>query len=360
MKYVDEFRNRKHIATLAGLIEKEIMRDYTFMEVCGGHTASIHRFGIPSLLPPHVRLISGPGCPVCVTSARYIDTLTALASTEGITIALFGDLMRVPGTLMTPGEARAAGADVRVVLSAREALELARVNPGRRVVFAAIGFETTAPGTAFTVMQADSEGIDNFFVLNAHKVMPPAMEVILREGTKIDGFICPGHVAVIAGASAFEFIPRKYGLACVVTGFEPTDILSAVLMLIRQVNRCRPSVEIQYRRAVSVAGNVRAQGYINTVFESADVEWRGLGVIPLSGLRLRDTWRRFDASAFKVDLPESAAANGCICGDILRGVRRPSDCVLYETLCTPEHPEGACMVSDEGSCNIWYKYSSHE
>jgi hydrogenase expression/formation protein HypD len=277
-----------------------------------------------------------------------------------MTVALFGDLMRVPGTLRTPGEARAAGADVTVVMSAYEALELARANPGRKVVFAAIGFETTAPGTAVAVMQADSEGIDNFFVLSAHKLMPPAMEVILREGTKIDGFICPGHVAVITGSSAFEFIPRKYGLACVVTGFEPTDILSAVLMLIRQVNTSRPSVEIQYSRAVSVAGNVRAQGYINTVFEPANVEWRGLGVIPLSGLSLQDNWRRFDASVFEVDLPDYFHPNGCVCGDILRGVRRPTDCSLFATVCTPDRPEGACMVSDEGSCNIWYKYNSHE
>lgn len=360
MKYVDEFRNRSHIARLAELIVKEATRDYTFMEVCGGHTAAIHRFGIPSLLPWQVRLISGPGCPVCVTSARYIDTLTALATGGGMTVALFGDLMRVPGTLLTPGEASAAGADVRVVLSAHEALELARTNPERKVVFSAIGFETTAPGTAVTVMQADRERIDNFFVLNAHKVMPPAMEVILGEGTQIDGFICPGHVAVITGSSAFEFIPRKYGLACVVTGFEPTDILSAVLMLIRQVNSSRPSVEIQYSRAVTVAGNVRAQGYMNEVFEPADAEWRGLGLIPLSGLRLRDRYRRFDASVFPVDLPESARVNGCICGEILRGVSRPPDCALFATACTPDHPEGACMVSDEGSCNTWYKYHSHE
>ncbi len=360
MRYVDEFRNRRHIAMLAGMIVKEATRDYTFMEVCGSHTASIHRFGIPSLLPPQVRLISGPGCPVCVTAARYIDTLTALAFSEDMTVTLFGDLMRVPGTVMTPGEARAEGADVRLVLSAHEALQLARENPGRKVVFSAIGFETTAPGTAVTVMQAESEGIDNFFVLNAHKVMPPAMEVILREGVHIDGFICPGHVAVITGSSAFDFIPRKYGLACVVTGFEPTDILTAVLMLIRQVNSRSPSVEIQYRRAVSVAGNIKAQVYMNEVFESADVEWRGLGVISLSGLKLRGTYRRFDASAFPVDLPEAVAANGCICGDILRGVSRPPDCALFASHCTPDHPEGACMVSDEGSCNTWYKYHSHE
>ncbi len=361
MKYVDEFRNKGHIISLAELIEKEATREYTFMEVCGGHTAAIHRFGIPSLLPPGISLISGPGCPVCVTAASYIDTLIGLSPGEGITIALFGDLMRVPGTSMTPGEAKADGADVRVVLSAYEALEMARSNPGRRIIFSAIGFETTAPGTAVTMIQADREGVDNFFVLNAHKVMPPAMELILRAGTPIDGFICPGHVAVITGSSAFEFIPRRYSLACVVTGFEPTDILSAVLMLIRQVNSRKPSVEIQYRRAVSVEGNTRAQGFMSEVFEPGDVEWRGLGFIPAGGLHIRDRYRRLDAaSAFPVDIPESTHANGCICGDILRGVRRPTDCSLFALACTPDHPAGACMVSDEGSCNTWYKYSSHE
>jgi hydrogenase expression/formation protein HypD len=361
MKYVDEFRNKGHIIRLAELIEKEATREYTFMEVCGGHTAAIHRFGIPSLLPPRISLISGPGCPVCVTATRYIDTLIALASGEGTTIALYGDLMRVPGTHLTPGDARSSGADVRVVLSAYEALEMAHSNPDKKIIFSAIGFETTAPGTAVTMMKADREGIDNFFVLNAHKVMPPAMELILRAGTPIDGFICPGHVAVITGSSAFDFIPQRYGQACVVTGFEPTDILSAVLMLIRQVNSHKPSVEIQYRRAVSVEGNVRAQGYMNEVFEHGDVEWRGLGVIPSGGLQIRDHYKRLDASfAFTVEIPEATHANGCVCGYILRGVLRPPDCALFASACTPDHPVGACMVSDEGSCNTWYKYHSHE
>ena len=361
MKYVDEFRNKKHIIRLTELIEKEATREYTFMEVCGGHTAAIHRFGIPSLLPSQISLISGPGCPVCVTAASYIDTLIALAAGEDITIALFGDLMRVPGTHLTPGDARSGGADVRVVLSAYEALEMARSNPGRKIIFSAIGFETTAPGTAVTIRKADRDGVDNFFVLSAHKVMPPAMELILGAGTPIDGFICPGHVAVITGSSAFEFIPRRYGLACVVTGFEPTDILSSVLMLVRQVNRHKPSVEIQYRRAVSVEGNVRAQSYMSEAFEPCDVEWRGLGVIPSGGLQIRDRYRLLDAaSAFPVEIPETTHANGCICGDILRGVLRPPDCALFASACTPDHPEGACMVSDEGSCNTWYKYHNHE
>ena len=361
MKYVDEYRNRRHVANLAGMIRQEAVRDYTFMEVCGGHTAAIHRFGIPSLLPTEVKLLSGPGCPVCVTPVSYIDTLVALASGEGITVSMFGDLMRVPGTKTSPGEAKASGADIRVVLSAHEALDLARSDRGRKVIFAAIGFETTAPGTAVTLIQAEREGIGNFHVLNAHKVMPPAMEMILREGTRIDGFICPGHVAVITGSAAFGFIPRRYGLACVVTGFEPADIMLAVLMLIRQVNNRRPVVEIEYQRAVSAEGNRMAQGFMHEVFEPADTEWRGLGIIPSGGLRIRERFCRFDAGiVFPVDIPGRAGVNGCLCGDILRGVNTPSDCPLYATACTPDHPQGACMVSGEGACHTFYKYDNHE
>jgi len=361
MKFVDEYRQRRHIGRLAELIAEAAVRDYTFMEVCGGHTAAIHRFGIPSLLPERIRLISGPGCPVCVTSADYIDRLIALASLSDVTVALFGDLMRVPGTRLSPAAARAEGADLRVVLSAHEALEIARSEPHRRIVFSAIGFETTAPGTAVTVMRADSEGTDNFFVLSAHKVMPPAMEAILKDGTHIDGFICPGHVAVITGASAFGFIARSYRLACVVSGFEPTDILSSVLMLVNQVNSGSPAVEIQYGRAVSAEGNLRAQAYLREVFEPSDVTWRGLGVIALSGLRLRGRYRRFDAAiAIPVEVPEATHTGACICGEILRGVRVPSDCALFATQCTPDHPEGACMVSDEGSCNTIFKYGHYE
>lgn len=361
MKYVDEYRDGKHIARLAGMIRQEAVRDYAFMEVCGGHTAAIHRFGIPSLLPAEVKLLSGPGCPVCVTPAGYIDTLVALAAGKDVTVALFGDLMRVPGTATSPGEAKASGADIRVVLSAHEALDIARSAPGRKVIFAAIGFETTAPGTAVTLMQAEREEIENFHVLNAHKVMPPAMEMILKEGTRIDGFICPGHVAVITGSAAFDFIPHRYGLACAVTGFEPADIMLAVLMLIRQVNNCRPNVEIEYRRAVSAEGNKMAQGYLREVFEPGDAEWRGLGIIKSGGLQIRERFRRFDAGiAFPVDLPEQADDSDCICGNILRGVSTPSDCPLFAVVCTPEHPQGACMVSEEGACHTIFKYNCHE
>jgi hydrogenase expression/formation protein HypD len=361
MKYVDEFREKKLISNLADQIKRSASGEYTFMEVCGGHTAAIHRFGIPSLLPHGIKLISGPGCPVCVTSTEYIDRLIALSFTRGVAVATFGDLMRVPGTESSLSEARAGGADVRVVLSAYEALEIARSHHDLNVVFPAIGFETTAPGTAVTVLKAAGEGTENFFVLNAHKVMPPAMEEIIRAGTHIDGFICPGHVSVITGSSAFEFIPRNYGLACVITGFEPTDLLSAILMLIKQINNHAPCVEIQYKRAVTPAGNIVAQKFMNEVFEPCDSDWRGLGVIPSSGLTLRERLKNFDAgTAFIIEVPRNEPDPFCICGEILRGVSIPDECALFAKACTPVHPVGACMVSDEGACNTFFKYHTHD
>ncbi len=361
MKYVDEFRERKLIMNLADQIRRSATGKYTFMEVCGGHTAAIHRFGIPSLLPSGIRLISGPGCPVCVTAATYIDKLIALSFISGVAVATFGDLMRVPGTTGSLSEARAEGADIRVVLSAYEALEIARSNHNIQVVFPAIGFETTTPGTAVTVQQAAAETMENFFILNAHKVMPPAMEEIIKGGSKIDGFICPGHVSVITGSSAFEFIPRKYQLASVITGFEPTDILSSILMLIKQVNNHNPEVEIQYNRAVTRTGNIKAQKYMNEVFEPCDAGWRGLGIIASGGLKLREKYINFDAgAAFNIEMTHNEPDTVCICGDILRGIRTPCECKLFASACTPDHPSGACMVSDEGACNTYYKYHAHE
>lgn len=361
MKYIDEFRERKYILQLADLIKKSVRGEYAFMEVCGGHTAAIHRFGIPSLLPDCIRLISGPGCPVCVTATEYIDRLIALSLTGGVTIATFGDLIRVPGSVMSLADASGEGADVRVVLSAFDALDLARSHPERKVVFPAIGFETTAPGTAVTLAEAYRAGDRNFFILSAHKVMPPAMEELIRTGTRLNGFICPGHVSVITGSAAFDFIPERYNLGCVITGFEPTDILTAILMLVRQVNDNAPQVQVQYHRVVTHDGNTKAQGYMNEFFEPCDTEWRGLGTIRSGGLRLRDKYMMFDAAAtFDIDVPHYENRSACICGDILRGVSTPDDCPLFATTCNPDHPEGACMVSDEGACNAFYKYHIHE
>jgi hydrogenase expression/formation protein HypD len=357
MKYIDEYRKKDLILKLAAQIRKEVRQDYTFMEVCGGHTHAIRRFGIPSLLPQNIKLISGPGCPVCVTGKDFIDKAVSCSGMENVIVATFGDLIRVPGSSSSLERERASGSDIRIVLSGLEALEIARNNPGRRIVFPAIGFETTAPGTAVTVLNARKEGIDNFSVLSAHKVMPPAMEAIIKDGTSVDGFICPGHVSVITGSLAYEFIPRKYNIACVIAGFEPVDLMLTVLMLINQVNRKKPVVEIQYNRAVTENGNELAKRYMQSVFETCDARWRGLGTISGSGLKLRKEFGNFDAERILSPASVSTEDEGsCICGEILKGIKTPGDCPLFGTICTPDNPEGACMVSGEGACNSWYKY----
>ena len=254
------------------------------MEVCGGHTAAIRRFGIPSLLPGNVKLISGPGCPVCVTGTDFIDKAIAYSKMKDVIITTFGDLIRVPGSISSLEKEKASGADIRIVLSGLDALEIARSNCEKKIIFLGIGFETTAPGTAVTIKLAEKENLKNFFLLSAHKLMPPAMEAIIKEGVRLDGFICPGHVAAITGSSIFNFIPGRFNLSCVVTGFEPSDILQSILMLIKQVNQRTPKVEIQYNRAVTHDGNSIAQRLLNEVFEPCDTSWRGLGLIPLSGL----------------------------------------------------------------------------
>jgi hydrogenase expression/formation protein HypD len=357
MKYIDEFRKKEVIAKLSRLISKSVIRDYTFMEVCGGHTAAIHRFGIPSLLPENVRLISGPGCPVCVTGTDFIDRAIAYSGMEDVIITTYGDLIKVPGSSSSLEKEKAAGSDIRIVLSGFDALEIARLNPLKKIIFPGIGFETTAPGTAITIEQAEKENIGNFFLLSAHKIMPPAMEAIIKEGARLDGFICPGHVAAITGSAIFDFIPRKYKLGCVVAGFEPADILQAILMLVLQANSNTPRVEIQYSRAVTTAGNLIAQRHLSKVFESCDEIWRGFGVIEGSGLELRKEYDKFNVrKMIPVDIQSRGEDGSCICGDIMRGIMTPEDCVLFAGKCVPENPVGACMVSNEGTCNTWYKY----
>lgn len=357
MKYIDEYRDRDLITKLAGRIKASATHDYVFMEVCGGHTAAIHRFGIPALLPENIRLISGPGCPVCVTGTDFIDKAVAYSEMSDVTIATFGDLIRVPGSSSSLEKQKASGADIRIVFSALDALSIARSEPDRKVIFPGIGFETTAPGTAVTIRQAMHERIENFFVLSAHKIMPPAMEAIVKEGTRISGFICPGHVAAVTGSSIFSLLPEKYGLGCVVTGFEPTDLLHSILMLIEQVNRKDPKVEIQYRRAVSATGNPLAQKNIREVFSPSDAYWRGLGTIPASGLVPAPHYENFDAEvSIPVKVQSQPENKICICSEILRGLKNPGDCPLFADICSPENPVGACMVSGEGTCSTWYRY----
>jgi hydrogenase expression/formation protein HypD len=360
MKYIDEYRDKEVISKLADMISKSVRQEYIFMEVCGGHTNAIHRFGIASLLPDCIRLISGPGCPVCVTGKSFIDEAVACSKMEDVAIATFGDLIRVPGSVSSLEKERSTGADIRIVLSALEALETARINPGKRIIFLGIGFETTAPGTAVTIKQAEKEGIKNFFLLSAHKVMPPAMEAIIRDGTKIHGFICPGHVAVITGSAIFNFIPEKYSLGCVVTGFEPVDLMQSILMLVRQKNLNVPKVEIQYNRAVTVRGNILAQKNMSEVFEPCEAYWRGFGIIPGSGMKLRKKYEKFDAGNIFSPVVSSEEDDGsCICGEILRGIKSPSSCPLFASVCVPDNPVGACMVSNEGACNAWFRYKTN-
>jgi hydrogenase expression/formation protein HypD len=358
MKYIDEFRNKDLVAKLADLINKSVVRDYTFMEVCGGHTAAIHRFGLKSLLPDNVRLISGPGCPVCVTETDFIDKAIAYSRMKDVIITTFGDLLKVPGSTSSLEKEKAAGADIRVMFSGLDALEIARLNSGKKIIFLGIGFETTAPGTAVTIKQADKDNVKNFFLLSAHKIMPPAMEAIMKEGVSLDGFICPGHVAAITGSSIFNFIPERYNLSCVVTGFEPSDIMQSIMMLIKQVNEHTPKVEIEYNRAVTISGNSMAQMHMAEVFEPCDTRWRGFGVIQLSGLTLRKVFEKYNIeNKLPVIINYQADNELCICGKILRGLETPDDCPLFAEICFPENPIGACMVSNEGACNSWYKYS---
>jgi hydrogenase expression/formation protein HypD len=358
MKYIEEYRDRDLIMKLADQIKKSASGNYSFMEVCGGHTSAIHRFGIPSLLPPGINLISGPGCPVCVTSTDFIDKAIFYSKRKDIIITTFGDLLRVPGSSSSLEKERSEGADIRIVFSGLEALNIAGTNPERTVIFLGIGFETTAPGTAVTVKQAKESGLNNFLLLSAHKVMPPVMDAIVKEGIHLDGFICPGHVATITGSRIFNFLPEKYKLGCVIAGFEPSDLLQAILMLIGQINRKSPDVEIQYTRAVTLSGNSIAQRHLSEVFELSDTNWRGFGKIPESGLQLRKEFENFDAElriAVTINYHEDNPF--CICGDILRGLKKPFDCSLFRTACNPENPVGACMVSPEGACNSFFKYS---
>ena len=330
----------------------------TFMEFCGGHTHAIMQSGIRQALPENVRLLSGPGCPVCVTDQRDIDQAIALAQAPDVTLTTFGDMMRVPGTAQTLQEAAAAGADVRVVYSPLDAVALAAAHPDRQVVFLGVGFETTAPGVAAAIQAAKTRGLSNFSVFSMHKYTPPAMRAILDAGeVRLDGVIGPGHVATIIGLQAWDFLPRDYGIPVVVAGFEPVDILLAVKMLAAQVAAGQARAENAYRRSVRPEGNRAALRIIHDVFEPADAAWRGFGVLPGSGMGIRAAYRTFDARA-RFPLPDipSREPPGCRCGEVLRGVIEPPDCPLFGRACTPDRPLGPCMVSDEGACSAHYLY----
>ena len=361
MKYIDEFRDADLIRKLADKIANISTRPARLMEFCGGHTVAIMLNGIRQLLPPHIETLSGPGCPVCVTANRDIDKAIALAGLPGVIITTFGDMLKVPGSYSSLQQARAAGGDIRIVYSTQDALQAARDNPGRKVIFLGVGFETTAPTIAAAVLQAEKENIDNFYVLCHLKLTPPAMQALLDLGeTHLNGIICPGHVSAIIGTRPYEAYARDYGVACVVAGFEPLDILQAVEMLIQQVERGVACVEIAYTRGVRPEGNTKALELMYSVFDTSAACWRGIGDIPSSGLRLKNRYARYDAGLnFEVELTQTREHAGCRCGEILRGVIKPSDCALFGKVCTPENPVGPCMVSSEGSCAAVYQYGAY-
>lgn len=357
MKYVDEFRDGRACRGLVAEIREAAPdRSLTLMEVCGTHTMAIARFGIRPLLPASIRLISGPGCPVCVTPLAFIDTAAALSRRE-LTLAVFGDMMRVPGSATSLEREAAWGADVRVVASTLEALALAdRLKP-RPVVFLGIGFETTAPTVAASLIEAKRRRLDNYAVLCGHKTMPRALAVLAAGNPKPDGYLCPGHVSVVIGSGAYEGIVRDFGVGCVIAGFEPLDILQAIRMLVLQAASGAPAVENPYSRAVTAAGNSRAREAMETVFTPCDSEWRGLGPIPGSGLKIRAEFADFDAaSRFPVSVAAASDPPGCRCGEVLTGAVRPAQCGLFGKACTTDHPVGACMVSSEGTCAAAFRY----
>lgn len=371
MKYIDEFRDG---AVAIGLSKKiaalvDGHDTTTIMEVCGSHTMSIYRYGLKKLLPSNIRLLSGPGCPVCVTPVSYIDTAIAMSQSPSsnsyndrdVLITTFGDMMCVPGSSSSLEKEKADGASVMVVYSTLDALNLSEKHPEKKVVFLAVGFETTAPTIAASVIEAEMRGLKNYFVLTAHKVMPPVMMALLKDKElNLNGFLCPAHVSTIIGSRPYEFIARDFHIPCVIAGFEPLDIMQGLYMLLEQIVKKEAHVKIQYSRVAKCDGNPTALAILDEVFEPCDAEWRGLGYIPKSGLKLRSRYERFDAITLlqnksEIQNPKSTF-NGCICGDILRGVKFPTDCKLFKKICNPENPVGACMVSSEGTCAAYYKY----
>ena len=330
----------------------------TLMEVCGTHTVAIARNGIRGLMPEGVRLASGPGCPVCVTSNHDIDKVIALARVPEVTIATFGDMTRVPGSTSSLLAEQAAGRSVEIVYSPLDALRLAADNPDRQIVFVGVGFETTTPLVAMAIKRAKAMGLKNFTVYGAHKNMPGALEVIINDpALKLDALILPGHVSTIIGVEPYRFLAEKYGIPGVITGFEPVDVLQGIAMIMRQLHEGRAEIEIAYARGVMAEGNPVALAAIDEVFETCPATWRGLGEIPGSGYRIREEFADFDAMRrFRPEVEPVREHKGCRCGDVLRGIMAPNDCPLFRTVCTPENPVGPCMVSSEGSCAAYYRY----
>ena len=351
----------KGLLTRIGEAARVAARPVTIMEVCGTHTHAVAAAGLRHMLPGRVRLISGPGCPVCVTPVGYLDRAIALAKLPDTTICTFGDLMRVPSSTRTLEHARANGAPVQVVYSPRDALDLARRQPQRRVVFLAVGFETTAPTIAAALAEAEADSVANLQILSGHKVMPPPMRALVDDPeVGVTGFLLPGHVSVLTGWEVFRFLAEDHHIPGAVVGFAPADVLRGVLEILEQTNRGEAQIVNLYNQVVSPAGNPVAAALVDRFFEAADAEWRGFGVIPGSGLALRPAFAHRDAGAISVELPPPREPVGCRCGEVLRGVVDPPDCPLFGGECVPDNPVGACMVSAEGSCAAWYRHDRWE
>jgi hydrogenase expression/formation protein HypD len=362
MKFVDEYRDPKAVHALAAAIKACVTRPWNIMEICGGQTHSIVKFGIDTLLPKEISLIHGPGCPVCVTSLEYIDRAIAVAGRPDVILCSFGDMVRVPGSGKDLLTAKAEGADVRIVYSPLDAVEIARKDPSKRVVFFGVGFETTAPATAMAVYQAKTEGIKNFSLLVTHVLVPPAMRLILQSPhVRIQGFLAAGHVCAVMGYGQYGSIAKEFHVPIVVTGFEPLDILQGIYLCIQQLEAGKSVVENAYGRAVQAEGNLLAQGIMEKVFCVCDRKWRGIGVIPESGLKLKDEYKEFDADKiFDVGHMTAPESKICLSGEVLQGIKRPYDCPAFGKECTPRHPLGAPMVSSEGACAAYYQYRKGE
>ncbi len=353
------------IEDLKKFIRKEserLKREIRIMEVCGTHTVAIFRAGIRSILPENIKLLSGPGCPVCVTPEKDVDNVIELSKDMRNIILTFGDMMRVPGTRYSLYNARSEGGDIRVIYSPMEIIEICKKNPDRKVIFFSVGFETTSPLIAGILSIADEERIKNLFIYPSNKLVPPAIYALLKSGeVRIDGFILPGHVSTIIGSMDYKFIEEEFGIPSVISGFEPQDILESIAMLVRDISESKPHLRIQYTRAVRPEGNTKALSILYSYFKPVDSLWRGIGLIPLSGLTLKE---RFNyriitfTTGKKGDYGGGDIKKGCRCGDVLRGIITPNECPLFRKICTPETPHGACMVSTEGSCSAYYKYSS--
>ncbi|MEO3706352.1 hydrogenase formation protein HypD [Trichormus azollae] len=361
MKYVDEFRNPEKAEALQKAITKlsrQIDKHLKIMEVCGGHTHSIFKYGIEEILTDNIELIHGPGCPVCVMPKGRIDDAIALCQNPNIIFTTFGDAMRVPGSQTSLLQAKAQGADIRMVYSPLDSLKIAKENPNKEIVFFGLGFETTAPSTAFTILRAAAENITNFSMFCNHVLVIPALQALLdNPDLEVDGFVGPGHVSMVIGTKSYQFISQSYHKPIVISGFEPLDIFQSIWMLLKQIVEKRCQVENQYNRLVEPAGNKNAIAAMNQVFVVREFEWRGLGEIPNSGFKIREQYAQFDAEVkFIIPNQKITDPKACQCGEILKGVLKPWQCKVFGTACTPENPIGVCMVSSEGACAAYYKY----